>query len=584
MIIVLVKLALAGIKSRLLPTILTLFIAAAAAATIVAALEVGATGVDPWNQTFDAAHGAHVLASVATSEDALAVASLPGVAEHDTPVPTVRSTMQVGERDVVVFLAGLDGQPRINVPLTTEGAMPQAGEIVLESSLARALNVEVGSTLAVPSIDGTVELTVVGMAVSPSQSRFPRQNPGLAWVTRTTLQHIEPDSGNWRWTQAIRLEYPEMAANFAAQAAATVTPGTAHFATWQEQRADALKDSQPTAVIFTVYTLLLIIVMFAVVTILVGARVSRQHREIGLLKAVGFTPRQIGAIFAFESAGIGIVAVGIGFVVGVLAAPRLAAPSAETLLGTPAVAANPWHYVIAAAVILPVLLGSTLVAARRSPSPSTLQAMRRDTYVVPPDSRTARLIESIKPPLPVAVGLKDLVARRSRSMWLASAFAVTGTAIVITLLLQAALNARPSGEISDVPGELPVLIYTLDVVLLLITATTLLAVTLVSVRERVRDFGILKALGFTPRAIAASLVGAHGVLAMIASIISVPVGLGLYLATYWIATRDSELAPITPWWWLAAVPLVLPLLAIVITSIPARSASHVPAADAVRYE
>jgi putative ABC transport system permease protein len=211
--------------------------------------------------------------------------------------------------------------------------------------------------------------------------------------------------------------------------------------------------------------------------------------------------------------------------------------------------------------------------------------MRAETYVEAPHSMTAGLIERIRPTLPLAVGLKDLLARRSRAMWLASAIVVTGTAIVITLMIQSALNSRPSGEISDVPSELPVLIYTLDAVLLLITGTTLLAVTLLSVRERIRDFGVLKAIGFTPTAIAASLVGAHGVLAVIASVVSIPIGLGLYLAAYQLATSaGDEPASIAPWWWLAAVPIVLPIIAILVASIPARIASQISAADAVRYE
>jgi len=79
----------------------------------------------------------------------------------------------------------------------------------------------------------------------------------------------------------------------------------------------------------------LLVVVFAVVAILVGARASQQHREIGLLKAVGLTPRQITTVFALESAALGLVAIIVGFSIGVLLAPRLAAPSAETMLGSP---------------------------------------------------------------------------------------------------------------------------------------------------------------------------------------------------------------------------------------------------------
>ena len=114
--------------------------------------------------------------------------------------------------------------------------------------------------------------------------------------------------------------------------------------------------------------------------------------------------------------------------------------------------------------------------------------------------------------MPLALGVKDLLARRQRAARLAAAIAVTGAAIVFALSMEASLAARPAGEASDVPDELPVLVYTLDAVLSLITATTLVAVALLSVRERVRDYGVLKAIGLTPGQIASSLVSAHAVL------------------------------------------------------------------------
>jgi putative ABC transport system permease protein len=83
--------------------------------------------------------------------------------------------------------------------------------------------------------------------------------------------------------------------------------------------------------------------------------------------------------------------------------------------------------------------------------------------------------------------------------------------------MEATLAAQPAGEPSDVPDELPVLVYTLDAVLLLITVTTLLAVALLSVRARVRDLGVLKAIGLEPRQLASSLVGATGVPARLAT-------------------------------------------------------------------
>ncbi len=146
------KLAFAGIRSRLLASGLTIAIAGAAAATIVLALEVRSSGLDPWQRTFTAANGAHVLAFVPSQADARALAELPGVTERGAPVPLVLAT--VGPRGSTdrVFLAGLGGRTTVNKPVLTAGSPLREDGIVLERSLANALGIEVGATLAVTSV------------------------------------------------------------------------------------------------------------------------------------------------------------------------------------------------------------------------------------------------------------------------------------------------------------------------------------------------------------------------------------------------------------------------------------------------
>ena len=51
-------------------------------------------------------------------------------------------------------------------------------------------------------------------------------------------------------------------------------------------------------------------------------------------------------------------------------------------------------------------------------------------------------------------------------------------------------------------------------------------------RERVRDYGVLKAIGLTPRQIAASLIGVHAAIAAIAALFSIPAGIGLYFVVF----------------------------------------------------
>ena len=578
----LVRLAFAGIRSRLLASTLTIAIAAAAVATIVLALEVRSSGVDPWQRTFAEANGAHVLAFVPSRADAAAIGELPGVTERSAPAPFVLASVGPRGSTDLVQLAGLSHRPAVNTPVPTTGSQLREGGVVLERSLARALGIEVGATFEVTSRRGSIEVPVLGTAVVPSQPRYPRRKPGLAWVTPATLERVEPDRTHWRWSEAVRLADPSAAAAFT-QRAAALRPGALYFETWQDQRDNALGDAQGTQVIVTMFTILLLIVAFFVVGILVGARASEQHRQIGLLKAVGFTPRQIGTVFALESTVLGLVAAGLGFALGAILAPRLAAPSAQTLIGSPTIAANPWHFLVASCVLLPVLAAAALTATRRSTRFTVLEAIRAGNSS-PADSRLARAVVRSVMPLTIELGLKDLLARGRRALLLAAAIALTGSVVVTALSLDATLDAQRASETSDFPDELLLLIYTLDAVLLLITATTLVAVALLSVRERIRDYGVLKAIGLTPRQIVSTVVSSHTVFAVLASLVAIPLGVGLYLALVRIASGTTEDAVIAPWWSLALIPVGTIGVVVAATSLPAWLATRIHIADALRYE
>jgi putative ABC transport system permease protein len=161
---------------------------------------------------------------------------------------------------------------------------------------------------------------------------------------------------------------------------------------------------------------------------------------------------------------------------------------------------------------------------------------------------------------------------------------LTGAVVVVALSLEATLDARPAGKVSDVPDELPLLVYTLDAVLLVITLTTLVAVALLSVRERIRDYGILKAIGLTPAQITSTVVGAHAALALLAALLAIPLGIGLYLALYQAASGNTTDAVIAPWSWLALIPVATLLVVVAATGLPARLATRIRTTDALRFD
>jgi putative ABC transport system permease protein len=584
MTLTLFKLAFGGIRARLLASLFTVLLAATATTTIVLALEVSRTVDDPWRRTFQAARGADVLAVVPTVDDARAVAGRRDVAEYDDPTPITQAELELPGGSETIQIAGLVGQPTLNIPVAVAGTSRPGSGIVLERSLAEVLGIGIGDVVRLNSAREPVVLDVVGTAITPSQSRYPRQTPGLAWVSRSTLESAQPDVTRWSWVQPVRLADPERAAAFAAGVLASFPPQTVVATTADDQRASVLTENQPTIVLLTAYTVALLAVAMAEIAILIGARASQQRREIGLVKAVGLTPRQVSLTFVIETVALGVAGVLVGFVVGMLLAPTLAAPALSTLLGSPSIAPNPSDLGVAAVPVLFIMAVGAWASTRRRSRLTVVDAIRAGVGTPAASSRLAGLAQTLGLPLAVVVGLKDTLAQRGRALLLAASIAVATAAVVFSLCMKATLDARPAGEASDVPDSLPLLVYTLDGVLLMIALATLVAVVSLAVRERVRDFGVTRTLGFTPRQVTSGLMGSHLTVAVVAAVIAIPPGVGLYQGVYSMVGGDAADLVLAPWWWLALVPVATASAVVITTGAPAWLTGRAPVVEALRYE
>ena len=112
------------------------------------ALDLRAAAVDPWQRTFDAGHGAHVLAMARSEAGVRAIGARPGVAERGDPVPSVFTTVGLPQGRVELRVSGLEGRPRVDAPVSTAGVGASEGTIVLERSFAETLDIPVGATVA----------------------------------------------------------------------------------------------------------------------------------------------------------------------------------------------------------------------------------------------------------------------------------------------------------------------------------------------------------------------------------------------------------------------------------------------------
>jgi putative ABC transport system permease protein len=135
--------------------------------------------------------------------------------------------------------------------------------------------------------------------------------------------------------------------------------------------------------------------------------------------------------------------------------------------------------------------------------------------------------------------------------------------------------------------QLVSLIVSMGLILMAVAGTNLMSTSLLGIRERVRDFGIQKSLGFTPTQIAWSVVVGAVTISLIALLAGIT--LGLMLMEWFISQVGIQIGAgpdfyIIHWGGMGILLPVLVLIAIASSLLPAMRAARLEVVEALRYE
>lgn len=589
----LVRLAFTGIDQRRLQALVTVLAVAGATTALVVALGVGRVADRPYDRTFAATNGAHVVVYGEPGADLSPVETLPGVVASTGPRPVLVSSFRRDEGRFGIRLIGVGPvPPTVSRPLVVAGAWPEEGEVLLERSFARFLGLRPGDTLRV----GQLPVEVAGIAVVPTGEAYPLAQPGFGFVRGTTLRRLA-GSTQQGVVLGIRLSRPHDADTVAARARGI--PGVVVAEPWTEERAAATELARTLTVILSIFATLIFLSTGAVLATLVGARVLANAREIGLLKAVGLTPRQVALVITLEQVVLAVAGTLVGLLAGRLLTPLVSARSAALLEASET---PPLEPLVGAIVALGIvgLVGSfafvpALRAGRRTAA-ATLQA------VVAPGGRRSpigRLADRVGLPIVVGIGARTAFARRGRAALTTMALALTVVSVVGTLGMEASLDVGSTPPPPPVTDGMPLwdpvdddaaegdalrpVVYGLDLTLLFVGLVSLVATIILSMRERMRDVGMLKAVGLTPAQITCAVLAGQALLAVLASLVGIPLGLAVFRLGIGLSGGSDEFA-YPPVWSLALLPLALVLSVALLAGPLARGAARLPVADALRYE
>jgi putative ABC transport system permease protein len=304
---------------------------------------------------------------------------------------------------------------------------------VISQSLADAYRVSLGDTIALPSVDGLVELTVVGILPT-------RTTPGNEEVL-VTLPQAQTMTGQMGQINTIDIalnvmDETERAAILAEIEAAvggnytigSLQPGSEMFA--------SLKMGQMAMNMFGVLALFMggFIIFNTFRTV-----VAERRRDIGMLRAIGAKRHTITAVILIEGLLQGVIGSGIGLVLGYLMGAgivQLAEAPMNTFLniemGPPVV--SPILVVASVLLGVGVTILSGLIPAQNASKVTPMDALRPSGAEV--ETRRRMGAGAVAGIVLIALSIMALVSGESAFIALGSILFLVGLILVAPLLLR----------------------------------------------------------------------------------------------------------------------------------------------------
>jgi ABC-type lipoprotein release transport system permease subunit len=403
--------------------------------------------------------------------------------------------------------------------------------------------------------------------------------PGLVWLTEADARGLAPTEDALSYVVNLKLDDPTAAAAFVN--ARFPTSWTAPFLqSWQNIRDEHDELVKETAQVLRTGSWLLGLLAVAGVAVLVGGRMADQTRRVGLLKAVGGTPRLVAVVLLAEYLALALLAAAVGLAAGWLAAPLLTDPGAG-LVGS---AGAPSLTMSAVGVVVAVALGvaavATFVPAVRAARTSTVHAL---ADAARPPRRTPWLIAiSARLPVPLLLGLR-VAARRPRRVVLSAAsifVAVAGIVAVLAARAQFGQDAGLVGGTDPSTDRFNQVMLVLTVSLVTLAAVNAIVLTWATALDARHSSALARALGATPQQVSAALSAAQALPALVGAVLAIPGGLALFRA---LGGGDDEVTGAPLWQLLAVVPVTV-LVVTVLTTIPACLGARRPVAEILQSE
>ncbi|MFY4717123.1 ABC transporter permease [Streptomyces sp. LaBMicrA B280] len=428
-----------GVGRRRTRTVVVAVATMMAVASAVVAGSLMAASAAPFDHAFARQRGAHLTAEfdpARTSAAGLArTGKLTGVTAAAGPYPalTLRPVDRAGFPLPALTLVG---RPAANadvdrVELRSGRWAREPGEIVLSASF-EGPGVELGSALRASDSADAPALSVVGFAVSVGRTAD-------AWASPAQVDALASRGGRLTSQMLYRFGSAATAGQIRAdraKLAAAVGPGALlGTQSWLDTRRAANQGAAATIPFVLAFGVLGLVLSVVIVGSVVSGAVGTGLRRIGVLKAVGFTPREVVRAYVAQA----MIPAGAGIALGVLLGDLLAGPllaDTASVYGTASLSVAWWVDVAVPAAALLVVGLAALVPARRAGRLRTVEALAVGRAPrAGRGRRVHRVLRRLPLPRPVTYGLATPFTHpvRALAMLLAVAFGTVAATFAVGL-------------------------------------------------------------------------------------------------------------------------------------------------------
>jgi putative ABC transport system permease protein len=416
----------ADIISRPEISILILVTIVTSAALLTLALATLINTNAPYDRTFEELDAAHLWLYFNRDKvgrrDIERIEALPSVVASTGLRYNVTSRVRIRDTQVRVSLQAVPlEQPAVNRLLIQEGRYltPYQEELLASKDLNDRYELSVGELVDITTVSGKeIDLPVIGLAYNPMWDIYRTNQPPYIYVSKGTLQGLFPDDSTWGWSIGLRLADPNAIDEFVSLVEKTLGEKAIDSHTdWRDVRDTATFDARLAFIFLGAFSLFTILATILIIASSISSIVLSQFRQIGILKAIGFTQGQVRWLYLGQYLVLGAVGTPLGLLLGFALAPLPLRSVAVSL----SAAYRPPLDLALVGLVFGTIAGITVLAAIGAASRGARANTIRSIVIGAEAPRKkipwgVRLAAWFGLPIVLVLGLNDAFARPLRSL------------------------------------------------------------------------------------------------------------------------------------------------------------------------